>query len=461
MQITSLQRAQTIAQLVQFMSTFGYELVEMPIIEPAELFLTKAGYQLIDRLLAFERMGHDLTLRPEFTAGALYQYIHANPDRQPIIRWQFNGPVFQETSSNMPHPYQSHSVGAELIGMDGPSTEAEVIAMAALGLRQTAITQSHIVVGHVGLMRHLLEQFGLDSRTLRFVLSVRPMLKGGDHTKTDIEAQLDRYLSIQSRTLQAEEMPEDTGFSTERLLDTLLSNTERAATMGGRTREDIARRLQQKRKRVAERTQILTAIDFLQQWCLISAEPASAFAHMRALIAPNDTVALQYLNHWNEVLELLEMYDIAQEHIIVQPDLARTWDYYTGIVFELRAEDGNQLGGGGRYDELAKLIGGTRAIPAVGFAYYLDELLLLEEHHSNPLSPLGLEIAPDTRSVGAKWAQRLRQHGFQITLLPSVDRGTSAIPRTLIAMPDGTIAMDDTRFSIDELDKLITELNAQ
>jgi histidyl-tRNA synthetase len=182
---------------------------------------------------------------------------------------------------------------------------------------------------------------------------------------------------------------------------------------------------------------------------------------MRTLIAPHDAIGLQYLTHWNEVLELLAAYDVPQERIIIQPDLARTWDYYTGLVFELRTDNGIHLGGGGRYDELAKLIGGMRDIPAVGFAYYLDELLMVNGHQATLPSALGLEIAPNTRMVGAKWAHLLRQHGFRVALLPSITQGTSDIKRVLTAVSDGTIVLGNAQFSTDQIDELITELNAQ
>ena len=56
--------------------------------------------------------------------------------------------------------------------------------------------------------------------------------------------------------------------------------------------------------------------------------------------------------------------------------MARGIAYYTGIVFELL--DGNSglsLGGGGRYDGLARNMGSPRDVAALGFAYDLDRLL--------------------------------------------------------------------------------------
>lgn len=54
----------------------------------------------------------------------------------------------------------------------------------------------------------------------------------------------------------------------------------------------------------------------------------------------------------------------------IETTLVRSFEYYTGPVFEFRV-DGKRIGGGGRYDDLIALVGG-RSVPASGFALGLD-----------------------------------------------------------------------------------------
>jgi histidyl-tRNA synthetase len=54
----------------------------------------------------------------------------------------------------------------------------------------------------------------------------------------------------------------------------------------------------------------------------------------------------------------------------ISPLLVRNFEYYTGPVFHAFAGDA-KVGGGGRYDQLAALVGG-RAVPASGFAIEMD-----------------------------------------------------------------------------------------
>ncbi|MCL4235662.1 MAG: ATP phosphoribosyltransferase regulatory subunit, partial [Deltaproteobacteria bacterium] len=62
-----------------------------------------------------------------------------------------------------------------------------------------------------------------------------------------------------------------------------------------------------------------------------------------------------------------------------------TWDlglrgeleYYTGLVFEIRARSAGLevvIGGGGRYDGLLRSLGATRDIPSAGFALTVTHL---------------------------------------------------------------------------------------
>ena len=58
----------------------------------------------------------------------------------------------------------------------------------------------------------------------------------------------------------------------------------------------------------------------------------------------------------------------------------RGFDYYTGFVFELHDPSGHvegQLVAGGRYDGMLARLGASDAIPAVGFAVWIERLAAL------------------------------------------------------------------------------------
>ena len=436
------------ARLDQFMTRYGYEKIETPFIQPAELFLTKAGDQIIHRLFTFERLGKQLALRPEFTALAAYTYVTQFPSgEQPVVRWQFGGPVFEDASGE----YQHFSIGAELIGMSGAAAEAEIIALAVNGAAEHGLEGWHLVIGHTQLMRLLLERFKLDNRTQRFLLHHLPSLK--QPGKAYILDQLDKLLLGQNAQgeIGVEGISE---LSTQQMLDVLLDATQHGATMGGRTRQDIVRRLLQKRQRAAERGQAVAALDFLEAWSAISASPELAFSLIENMITPEDEEARAVLNQWREVITLLDAYDIPASRIQIQPALARNWDYYTGIVFELWSESEQHIGGGGRYDELTHLIGGQRDVPAVGFAYYVDQLLAaLPKMSPAAQSTMTITASPDTFLTAIRWAQSLRQSGKTVVLL---EAQMVADETAFSAQSDGSLRRGSQEYPT--VDSLINDL---
>ncbi len=102
--------------------------------------------------------------------------------------------------------------------------------------------------------------------------------------------------------------------------------------------------------------------------------------------------------------------------------LVRGLDYYTKTVFEIQPEEeGAQsaLGGGGRYDDLLKELGGSPT-PAIGFAAGIERIVLNLKNQAVPIPPLPrpqvfIAYASDeTRDEVLKLAATLRQAGIGV-----------------------------------------------
>ena len=122
--------------------------------------------------------------------------------------------------------------------------------------------------------------------------------------------------------------------------------------------------------------------------------------------------------HFASVLDLLDALDVRH---VVDHRLVRGLDYYTRTCFEfvIAGREGQQqaLGGGGRYDGLAELLGG-RATPGIGFGVGLDRTVLAmeEQRVAVPERPAlvavvgtGDDIADRLRVAG-----RLREAGIAV-----------------------------------------------
>jgi histidyl-tRNA synthetase len=106
---------------------------------------------------------------------------------------------------------------------------------------------------------------------------------------------------------------------------------------------------------------------------------------------------------------------------VVDNQLVRGLDYYTGTIFEVKAKVGdlgaqNTLGGGGRYDRLVSSLGGPE-IPAIGFGMGIERVLLALAEPAEDFEPvMALYIAVLGEKAQA-WAlpvaHRLRLGGIR------------------------------------------------
>ncbi|PIE51020.1 MAG: histidine--tRNA ligase [Flavobacteriales bacterium] len=82
------------------------------------------------------------------------------------------------------------------------------------------------------------------------------------------------------------------------------------------------------------------------------------------------------------------------ENLVFDITLARGIDYYTGAIFEVKA-DGvamGSIGGGGRYNNLTEVFG-VKNIPGIGISFGLDRIYLVMEELN--LFPENTEVKPD------------------------------------------------------------------
>lgn len=72
---------------------------------------------------------------------------------------------------------------------------------------------------------------------------------------------------------------------------------------------------------------------------------------------------------------------IDAQNLVFDITLARGLDYYTGAIFEVKADEVamGSIGGGGRYDNLTEVFG-VKDIPGIGISFGLDRIYLVMEH---------------------------------------------------------------------------------
>ena len=134
---------------------------------------------------------------------------------------------------------------------------------------------------------------------------------------------------------------------------------------------------------------------------------------------PVDHLGREAASHHGDLIEGLEERGIVYEEA---PRLVRGLDYYNRTVFEYippsyRAAQ-NAVGGGGRYDGLARLLGGS-SVPGVGLALGLDRILTAAGNRpaARALDVFLVVADQERRSLAHSFARRLRSAGVRCDLL--------------------------------------------
>ena len=113
----------------------GFERIDVPIFEATEVFARGVGEgtDIVDKeMYSFTDKGeHEITLRPEFTAGLVRAYIengmHVRP--QPVKLYTF-GPIFRYEKPQAGRYRQHTQFNVEILGERDPAADLEVMLLA-------------------------------------------------------------------------------------------------------------------------------------------------------------------------------------------------------------------------------------------------------------------------------------------------------------------------------------------
>ncbi|MGV1100630.1 histidine--tRNA ligase [Thiovibrio sp. JS02] len=126
---------------------FGFAEIKVPILEKTELFARSIGEatDIVEKeMYSFsDRNGDSVTMRPEGTASVLRAFIeHGLSAKLPVQRLYTIGPMFRHERPQKGRLRQFHQMSVEVLGLDHPRLDAEVMAMAWLILGELGLSVS-------------------------------------------------------------------------------------------------------------------------------------------------------------------------------------------------------------------------------------------------------------------------------------------------------------------------------
>lgn len=411
------------AVLDQLLTTFdrhGYRSVDTPVVEPTELFLRKSGGERVAQMYAFNYRDREIALRPEHTASILRLYAEELQSAPLPLRLAYAGPVFRYEKPQAGRTRQFTEVGCELLGAAGPAGDAEVVHLALEGLATVGIT-GRLVLGHIGIVHDFLNRLPLRQRARDWLIWSMERLRKGQ--EVDLETELAGLVTGGKLAELFTEMQ-------DRLRDVPPSQLEHwvlavlgevGINMQGGTRspEDIVAGVIAKMNRQSDEDDVRRAFDFIRELVTVHGTPGEVLPAVRELIRRHD-LHDEPIAQIEQVLDLLAAYGHPIDNIELNLGLGRGLHYYTGMLFEIYAPNRRslQLCGGGRYDDLARILGARQALPACGFSYGLERIVEVAGTEVQP-APVDLLVVPATADAAAaaiRFSQERRAAGQRVEL---------------------------------------------
>ncbi len=427
--------------LDSLLASYGYRSIETPLLEPTELFLRKSGGELASQLFSFADPGsRAVSLRPEFTAPAMRHYLENAGQVELPARWQYCGPVFRFDGAALASPENARAggqftqIGCELLGSSSVMADAELIELASFVLSESGLTGWTLRLADLGILNSLLDPLGLSERARAYVVQSVPQLSEDPSAIRDLmdkarrlnfigRAADDDYLSQAVNGLDDDE-------ARNVLLGVLRSNP--LDQLGQRKPEEVVERLLRKIRRPDAEQTLHQALEAASRLAQVRGEPSVAMQLAENVLreAGADSSSAVRLG------KILQLLPEPRGQVVLDLGLVRGLAYYNGIIFEVFHPDWpSPIGGGGRYDGLARDLGGTSRLPALGFAYNLDALAELtfdssQQNYDDPDSVLVLPQNESAQSAALRVARELRAGGVRVEMevsgLPAEEAQASA-----------------------------------
>ncbi|MFT5441221.1 MAG: histidyl-tRNA synthetase [Myxococcota bacterium] len=339
---------------------FAFEEVDAPIVEHAELFMRKAGEEIVDQLYHFELHDRHLALRPEMTPSIARMVMARAGGLRFPLRWFTVTQNWRYERMTRGRKREHYQWNMDIYGEPSVSAEAELIASVVSLIDAVGLAKGDVNVR-------------VNSRSL-----LEESLRAG--------AIKDRPEAFEPLCVVIDKIDK---IGPDKVTDMLVDPA-------GTVRLDAA-----------------AAKDVVQMLAISNLDDA---IHA----APKDSSAAAELGR---LWRLLEAYGV-DDRVVFDASVVRGLAYYTGVVFEAFDTRGDlrSICGGGRYDRLTKTLGGPE-IPAAGFGFG-DVVIaeLLADKNCLPETPRTLDdvvyaFAEEQRAAAIDVANQLRNTGRSVELI--------------------------------------------
>ena len=438
---------------------YGYQEVRTPIFERFDLFALRSGEEIRSRMFVFSTDEGEMALRPEVTAPIARMVATGKLDlsKKPL-KIYYIGPCYRYDEPQAGRYREFWQAGVELIGSPYPEADAEVIRLATRVLEELGLEGYVLRIGDMAVIRAFLTQEGVPEEAVNRIIGPLDVLtssldklrmyreklseaNSGRPLGPDELSDLIRRCDEIRRLKEEELLKMDAGESLiPKAYEGLLEPDPRVYRLKELYEEGSFDEICDVLDKKAEELVVLTKLrwayygveygpgqtykmpeevfDKLMELMSISGPGDEALPALEKLLGRSGQVG-QALSRFEEALKALSWFGV--EGFTVDMSIVRGLEYYTGTVFEidfpfLGAQ--KQVCGGGRYDKLVEEFGGP-SLPAVGFAFGVDRLVLALERSGKvpPARPrcdvYVIPISEEVLDYAIRASEQLRSSGLR------------------------------------------------
>ncbi len=150
-------------KLHHILKTYGYRPIQTPSFEFFDIFGKEVGtIKSKDLYKFFDREGNTLVLRPDITPSIARFTANYYKEETMPVRLCYKGNTFINAKQLQGRLKEQTQLGAELIGDGTADADAEILSMVTECLLHAGLKQFQLSVGHVGILRGMMEAAGFD-----------------------------------------------------------------------------------------------------------------------------------------------------------------------------------------------------------------------------------------------------------------------------------------------------------
>jgi len=338
----ALYRNRMIEIIRRVFESYGFQPLETPILEWAEIILGKYGEDSARQIYHFKDQGdRDVAMRFDHTVPLARVVAQYNDLPKPFKRYTV-GPAFRGEKAQAGRYRQFTQMDCDIVGVKSTLADAEIAAIMVRTLQALSVERFILRINS----REVLTAFCRDILRLTEIETAQSLRIVDKLDKIGLDA-VAKELRCDIEQCQKEELWR---------------------------RYEIEKGVNPHAEPPLELAQP-TAHRLLELVATEGASNEEIIGKMTALVSES-TAASAGMEELRKCISWLPYFGIKGDVIKVDPKVVRGLDYYTGIVYEAHLVGYENLGsvfGGGRYD---KLIGKylNRDVPAVGTSIGVDRL---------------------------------------------------------------------------------------